>query len=85
MSESFDDTRAQLRSYLVPAPGDPPGLNGADDFPRSAVMRFAFNPRNRRLLVVTGSVLAVLAARAFGTSRMSLITDIARSFTRNRT
>ena len=81
MNGSFDDTRTQLRRYLLP----PPGSTESDHFPRSAVMRFAFDPRNRRLLVVGASVLGVLAARAFGTNRMSLVTDIARSLARGRT
>ncbi len=84
MNGSFDDTRTQLRRYLVPAQGHSAGGDEADEFPRSKVMRFAFNPRNRPLLIVTASVLGVLATRAFGAGRISLITDIARSFTRNR-
>jgi hypothetical protein len=82
-NESLDVTRAQLRRYLIPNAVDTQYDDG-DHFPRSKVMRFAFNPRNRRLLVVSGSVLAVLASRVVGASRMGLVADVVRSFTRRK-
>jgi hypothetical protein len=81
MSESLDATRAQLRRYLIP--GSAQTVDDDDDhFPRSKVMRFAFNPRNRRLLAVSGSVLAVLASRVVGANRLGVVTDVLRSLTR---
>ncbi len=86
MSEPMDVTRRQLREYLIPATRVL--RNGQDDdgdhFPRSKVMRFAFNPRNRRVLMFSGSVLAVLATRIVGTSGIGVVADIARSFTRRK-
>jgi hypothetical protein len=79
----LDVTRAQLRRYLIPNAVDTPYDDG-DHFPRSKVMRFAFNPRNRRLLVMSGSVLAVLASRVVGANRMGLVADVVRSFTRRK-
>jgi hypothetical protein len=83
MNESMDATRAQLRRYLLPESVEP----GQDDdhFPRSKVMRFAFNPRNRRLLMLSGSVLAVVASRMVGGTRLGLVADVVRSFTRKKT
>ena len=81
MSESLDVTRAQLRRYLIPNAVDTQFDEG-DHFPRSKVMRFAFNPRNRKLLVVSGSVLAVLASRVVGANRLGLVADVVRSFAR---
>ncbi|MEO8313501.1 MAG: hypothetical protein ABI645_01790 [Pseudomonadota bacterium] len=83
MNESLDTTRAQLRRYLIPGAADTAGDSG-DLFPRSKVMRFAFNPRNRHLLVFSGSVLAVLASRMVGANRLGMVTDVLRSFTRNK-
>jgi hypothetical protein len=62
MSESLDVTRSQLRKYLIPDAQHEPHEQDADGdhFPRSKVMRFVFNPRNRRLLMFSGSILAVL-------------------------
>lgn len=83
MNESLDATRAQLRRYLLPDSVEP----GQDDdhFPRSKVMRFAFNPRNRRLLVLSGSVLAVVASRMVGANKLGLVADVIRTFTRKKT
>jgi hypothetical protein len=87
VSDSFDVTRRQLRRHLLPEAGaEFPEILDVDDdhFPRSKVMRFAFNPRNRRLLVISGSVLAVLATRVVGANGVGLVADIARSLTRNK-
>ncbi|MEO6366526.1 MAG: hypothetical protein ABIP38_00910 [Steroidobacteraceae bacterium] len=86
MSQSLDESRRRLRSYLIPGgsgEGESPAFDD-DHFPRSKVMRFAVNPRNRRIVMLAGSVLAVLATRAVGTSRFGVVADIARSFSRFR-
>ena len=82
MSESLEETRAQLRRFLIPDAVD--SEFDGDHFPRSKVMRFAFNPRNRRLLMISGSVLAVLASRFVGANRMGLVADVVRSFARRK-
>jgi hypothetical protein len=79
----LDVTRAQLRRYLIPQSEDLDGEDGSH-FPRSKVMRFAFNPRNRRLLTVSGSVLALLASRAVGAGRVGMVADVIRSFARKK-
>jgi hypothetical protein len=86
MSEPLNVTRMQLRRYLIPdASLSPSGLDAdGDHFPRSKVMRFAFNPRNRRLLAFSGSILAVLATRLVGAHPLGLVTGLARSFMRNK-
>ena len=83
MNESLDSTRAQLRRYLIPAAADTPEDEG-DHFPRSKVMRFAFNPRNRPLLLLSGSVITVLASRMVGAGRLGLVADVFRSLTRSK-
>jgi hypothetical protein len=85
MSESMDVTRRQLREYLIPAARLPLGDqdDDGDHFPRSKLMRIAFNPGNRRLLMFSGSILAVLATRIVGPHGMDMVAGIARSFTRN--
>ena len=83
MNESLDTTRAQLRRYLLPQSPSVIDDDG-DHFPRSKVMRFAFNPRNRRLLAISGSVLAVVASRVVGANRLGLVTDVIRSVTRKK-
>lgn len=85
--ESMDATRKQLRRYLLPETveaADPESDLDGDFFPRSKVMRFAFNPRNRKLLMISGSVLAVLATRVIGPGKMGLVAELARSITRNK-
>ena len=82
MSGSLDETRAQLRRFLIPDAADT-DLDG-DHFPRSKVMRFAFNPRNRHVLMFSGSVLAVLASRFVGANRLGLVADVVRSFVRRK-
>ncbi|MEO6078399.1 MAG: hypothetical protein ABIQ86_01280 [Steroidobacteraceae bacterium] len=85
MSESMEVTRRQLRRYLLPAADNTiEHDDDGDHFPRSKVMRFAFNPRNRRILMVSGSVLAVLVTRVVGVNRLGLVTDVARSFMRKK-
>jgi hypothetical protein len=86
MSQSLDITRAKLRKHLLPdAQGEPYELDAdGDHFPRSKVMRFAFDPRNRRLLMFSGSALALLLTRVVGASQLTMMTDLARSFTRNK-
>jgi hypothetical protein len=86
MSESLDVTRNRLRKYLIPeARTEAYELDAdGDHFPRSKVMRFAFNPRNRRLLMFSGSILAVLVTRVVGTNAIGVMTDIARSLARDR-
>jgi hypothetical protein len=83
MSEPLDVTRAQLRRFLIPNAVDTQHDHG-DHFPRSKVMRFAFNPRNRQLLVISGSVLAVLASRVVGANRLGVVADVVRSIARRR-
>ena len=80
MNESLEATRAQLRRYLIPSAPDAENVPD-DQFPRSKVMRFAFNPRNKQVLAISGSVLAVVASRMVG-SRLGLVTDIWRSLKR---
>jgi hypothetical protein len=85
MSEPLEVTRRQLREYLIPATGILPGQDDdGDHFPRSKVMRFAFNPRNRHLLMWSGSVLALVFTRMAGTRQLGVITGLARSFMRSR-
>lgn len=83
MNSSLDATRAQLRRYLIPSAADGENDDG-EHFPRSKVMRFAFNPRNRKLLIFSGSLLAMMASRMVGANRLGLVTDVLRSFARNR-
>jgi hypothetical protein len=54
-----------LREYLAPDAQSAPGGSDADGgaFPRSALMRFAFNPRSRGLLMFSASILATLFTR----------------------
>jgi hypothetical protein len=83
VSEPMDVTRRRLREYLIPATrvlNDDQDDDG-DTFPRSKVMRFAFNPRNRRVLMFSGSVLAVLATRLVGSNGIGIVADLARSLT----
>jgi len=86
MSHPLDESRRRLRSYLIPG-GSAAGEDVVfddDHFPRSKVMRFAVNPRNRQIVMLAGSVLAVLATRAAGKGRFSVVADIARSFSQFR-
>jgi hypothetical protein len=86
MSGALDESRRRLRSYLLPRAA-PDGGNASSDqqhFPRSKVMRFAVDPRNRQIVMLAGSVLMVLATRAVGASRFGLVADLARSFSRLR-
>ena len=80
---TLDESRRRLRSYLIPRGSDDsdPGFDD-DHFPRSKVMRFAVDPRNRQVVMLAGSVLAVLATRVVGGSRFGIVADIARSFSR---
>jgi hypothetical protein len=84
MSQTLQESRRRLRSYLIPQGSADSGDASVDDdhFPRSKVMRFAVNPRNRQVVMLAGSVLAVLATRAVGASRFGIVADIARSFSR---
>lgn len=86
MSTSLHESRRRLRSYLIPPGSDASGDDAVDDnhFPRSKVMRFAVNPRNRQIVMLAGSVLAVLATRALGAGRFGIVADVARSFSRFR-
>lgn len=79
----LEATRAQLRRYLLPESPNTIGDDG-DHFPRSKVMRFALNPRNRRVLAISGSVLAVVASRMVGANRVGMVADVIRSFTRRK-
>jgi predicted Holliday junction resolvase-like endonuclease len=86
MSDSLEETRRQLRNYLIPSSrsliaGDVEG----DHFPRSKVMRFAFNPRNRRILLVSGSILGVVVTRLVGAGRLGVVAEIARSLLKKNT
>ncbi len=77
--------RAQLRRYLLPDVRQTDGMDEvADHFPRSKVMRFAFNPLNRQILMFSGSVLALLATRVVGREKLGLVAELARTFTRKK-
>lgn len=55
------DSRARLRAMLVPDPET--GHIEADVFPRSAVMRFLFDPRRRGMAGAGIAALTMLAGR----------------------
>jgi hypothetical protein len=85
MSNTLGTTRRQLRNHLIPASRISSDSTGeADQFPRSKVMRFAFNPRNRKILLVTGSILGVVVSRIVGTGKLGLVTGIARSLLKSK-
>ena len=84
MSHPLDESRRRLRGYLIPGATDTDGPVDDQHFPRSKVMRFAFNPRNRQAILLAGSVLTVLATRAVGANRLGVFADIARSYSRFR-
>lgn len=84
VTHPLDESRRRLRSFLIPGGADTDVTFDNDHFPRSKVMRFAFNPRNRQAILLAGSVLAVLATRAVGVNRIGVVTDIARSYSRFR-
>lgn len=79
----LDETRAQLRRYLLPGSVLEADDDGGSHFPRSKVMRFAFNPRNRHLLTMSGSVLALLATRVVG-GRAGAVAHLLRAVTRRK-
>jgi hypothetical protein len=79
----LDATRAQLRRYLLPQTLNTIEDDG-DHFPRSKVMRFALNPRNRRVLAISGSVLGVLATRMVGSHRAGIVAEVIRSIGRRK-
>jgi hypothetical protein len=54
-------TRARIRALLIPDPVT--GQIEADVFPRSAVMRFVFNPHARKLAFTAVSLGAMFAGR----------------------
>jgi hypothetical protein len=58
---NLHDSRERIRALLIPDPVT--GRIEADTFPRSAVMRFLFNPGSRRLAFGAASTLVMLAAR----------------------
>lgn len=81
--DSMDVTRKQLRKYLLPETVDPEDPEADPDvFPRSKVMRFALSARNRKVLMLSGSVLAVVASRVIGANRLGMVADVARTFLR---
>jgi hypothetical protein len=86
MSDSLDTTRRQLRGYLIPSSRSVIEGNelGDDHFPRSKVMRFAFNPRNRRILMASGSVLGIVISRTVGAGRLGAVTAIARTLLKRK-
>jgi hypothetical protein len=57
----LDQSRAQLRAMLVPDPQT--GRIEADVFPRSAVMRFLFDPRRRGMATAGLAAVGMLAGR----------------------
>jgi hypothetical protein len=61
VATSLQESRARLREMLVPDPET--GRIEADHFPRSAVMRFIFDPRGRRVAMTGLSLLMMLAGR----------------------
>jgi hypothetical protein len=83
MNESLEVTRMQLRRFLLPETVTEDQDDGAH-FPRSKVMRFALNPRNRPLLMLSGSVLAVVASRMVGARKFGLVADVLRSITHRK-
>jgi hypothetical protein len=85
MSNTLGTTRRQLRHYLIPASRS--SLEGGDDvdhFPRSKVMRFAFNPRNRKILLFSGSILGVVVSRMVGTGQLGMVAGLARSLLKGK-
>ncbi len=86
MSNTLGTTRRQLRNYLIPASrGSGDGQDDVDHFPRSKLMRFAVNPRNRSVLLLAGSILGVVATRVVGTGKVGMVAGLARSLLkRNR-
>ncbi len=85
MSNTLGTTRRQLRNYLVPASGSSvEGDDDLDSFPRSKVMRFAFAPRNRKILLFTGSILGVVVSRMVGTGQLGMVAGIARSLLKGK-
>jgi hypothetical protein len=57
----LEQSRAQLRAMLVPDPET--GRIEADVFPRSAVMRFLFDPRRRGMATAGIAALGMMAGR----------------------
>ena len=85
MSNTLGTTRRQLRNYLIPASQDSSDSPGdVDQFPRSKVMRFAFNPRNRKILLVSASILGVVVSRFVGTGKLGMVAGLARSLLKGK-
>ena len=61
LSGRLEHSRAQLRAMLVPDPHT--GRIEADVFPRSALMRFLFDPRRRGMATAGIAALTMLAGR----------------------
>jgi hypothetical protein len=61
LTERLEHSRGQLRAMLVPDPQT--GRIEADVFPRSAVMRFLFDPRRRGMATAGIAALTMLAGR----------------------
>ncbi len=64
VSANLAESRSRLRELLLPDAET--GRIEADVFPRSAVMRFMFNPRGRRMAYTAIGALAMLAKRRNG-------------------
>ena len=62
---SLQESRARIRAMLVPDPAT--GRIEADQFPRSAVMRFVLNARARRIAMAAFSMLLMVAGRRAAT------------------
>lgn len=61
VAANLQHSRARIRALLLPDPLT--GRMEADEFPRSAAMRFLFDPRRRRLAMMALAMLALLAGR----------------------
>ncbi|MET0279570.1 MAG: hypothetical protein ABW278_00400 [Steroidobacteraceae bacterium] len=72
----LEQSRAQLRELLLPDPLT--GRIEADVFPRSAVMRFMFDPGKRRMAMNTLATLASLTGRS-GFAKLSMLSNLTQS------
>jgi hypothetical protein len=82
VAANLQESRARLRELLVPDPET--GRIEADQFPRSAVMRFVFDPRGRKVAMTGLSLLMMLAGRkaAARTGLMPLLSQSLASLVR---
>jgi hypothetical protein len=72
----MEQSRAQLRALLLPDPHT--GRIEADVFPRSAVMRFVFDPGKRRVALNALTTLASMRGSG-GFAKLSLLSNLTQS------